>query len=277
MKEDKINALSRVIGVMECFNEVIACGVKNLALGVPVYDKQERERHIIEAERICNEKGTHFFIEDYPFLTDLFPISLNQYKYNLVFYRQVKYLEEYLNLKNRKKDLIAQNKYSQEEREKIAYDFGKLLSYSDEDIFRMINENQEKEKIHEEAEKINFVSQVTFLYFDDLARARSFFQETMGLEIAIDQGEDYCTIFRVSKGAFLGIVDREKGSVKATRRDGVLFSFVVDDAGRAYEQLKNKNLAHMTPLKTNHEINIQGFQFTGPEGYRFEVEAFLKA
>lgn len=275
MKEDKKYGFSRVVGVMECFNEVIACGVKDLALGVPVYDKKERELHIEAAKTICQERGTQYYVEDDSFLTDLFPLSLNQYKYNLVFYREEKYLEAYLSLKQRKKILLEQGLYNQDERDRLAYDFGKLLSYKDQDIQRMIRENNEKEIISNDKQTISFSSQVTFLYFDDLVRARDFFQNIIGLEKAFDQGEDYCTIYRVSQSSYLGIVNREKGSVKATERDGVLFSFVVDDAEKVYEVLKNKNLANMTPLKTNREINIQGFQFTGPEGYRFEVETFL--
>ncbi len=275
MKEDKKHGFARVVGVMECFNEVIACGVKNLALGVPVYDRRERDQHVEAAKIICQERGTKYYIEDDPFLTDLFPLTLNQYKYNLVFYREEKYLDAYLDLKKRKENLILQNLYQEEERNKLAYDFGKLLSYQDADIWRMIQENNEKEQIGQEEQALDFSSQVTFLYFDDLPRARDFFQNTMGLQVAVDQGEDYCTIFKVASNAYLGIVNRDKGSVEATIRDGVLFSFVVEDVEKTYRILKSKNLANMTPLKTNHKINIQGFQFTGPEGYRFEVEKFL--
>ncbi|MBP1927348.1 hypothetical protein J2Z76_003245 [Sedimentibacter acidaminivorans] len=141
----QIDQFSKIVGAMSCFNEMISCGAKDIALGAPVYDEKDRDEHLEFAKKICEEKGTKWYKDDDALLTDLFEISMNKNKHNIVFYKDVKYLEEYLDLKKRKKELVACDRYNKEERYKLAYDFGKLLSYSDAEIDRMIEENNELE------------------------------------------------------------------------------------------------------------------------------------
>jgi|GEM_PF-303587 len=260
---------------MGCFNEMISCGVKDLALGVPVYDKQRRDIHLDYAKEICENAKTQYYIEDEAFITDLFPLSMNKRKYNLVFYKDEIYLQKYLMLKAKKDELVISNNYDQKNRTEIAYEFGKLLSYKDDDIFRMIKENDEKEIVNKKDLDINVKGQITFLYFDDLKKAVEFFKEIFGFSIYKDQGEDYCIILQSSASSYLGLVDRKRGSVKATTRDGVLVSFVVEDCEQVYEMLKTKNLGYLSKFSVNHKIGIKGFMFTGPEGYRFEIEEFI--
>lgn len=40
------------------------------------------------SQQICQQYGNHFYLEESPLLTDLFPISLNKGKYNIIYYRQ---------------------------------------------------------------------------------------------------------------------------------------------------------------------------------------------
>ena len=78
-------------------------------------------------------------------MTDLFPISLNKGKYNIIYYRQEEDLRQYLALKKRKQQLLEQQAYQGEARRQIAVDYGKLLSYSQEAIERYLAQNKEKE------------------------------------------------------------------------------------------------------------------------------------
>lgn len=269
----QIDEFSRIVGAMGCFNEMISCGAKKIALGAPVYDEKERDEHLEYAKEICKKRGTKWYKDDDALLTDLFEVSLNKDKHNIVFYKDEKYLNEYLDLKKRKKELVANHAYNKEERYKLAYDFGKLLSYSDDEINRMMSENNELEEFDDD--KFEVSAQISFLYFDDLPNAMKFFEEVLGFEKAVDQGSDYCTIYKVSKSSFIGVVDRKRGAVKATTRDGVLTSLVVDNADKVYEKLKNMNLTELTELHVSQKLNIKSVMFTGPEGYRFEVEEFL--
>ena len=141
-----IDRFSKIVGAMSCFNEMIACGCKNVALGHPTADRAERDEHMEYARKICEDHGTQCCEENGGFLTDLFPYSMNKDKYNILFYKDERYRDAYFALKARKAKLVADGQYTPEARREIAWEFGKLLSYSDEAIERMIAENTEREE-----------------------------------------------------------------------------------------------------------------------------------
>lgn len=141
----EIDSFSYAMGVIDAFNEVVRSGVKSLALAHPVKDRQLREELAQAAQEICAQYGTKLYKEDDPLLTDLFPLSLNQGTYNILFYQKEEVLAEYLALKQKKKTLQAEGRYAGQERKEIARLFGHLLSYTDEAIERLIAGNHEKE------------------------------------------------------------------------------------------------------------------------------------
>ncbi len=141
----EMDSFSYAMGVIDAFNEVVRAGVKKLALAHPVKDRQLRDELAQAAEEICAQYGTMLYSEDDPLLTDLFPISLNQGTYNILFYQKEEVLAEYLEIKQRKKQLQVEGRYTGQERKEIARAFGYLLSYTDEAIERLIAGNHEKE------------------------------------------------------------------------------------------------------------------------------------
>ena len=70
---------------------------------------------------------------------------MNKGKHNVIFYVDEKYLRQYLRLKMDKRVLLANGTYSGEDRTNLARAYGRLLSYSDEGIERLLNKNSEKE------------------------------------------------------------------------------------------------------------------------------------
>lgn len=141
----KLDGYSYQCGVIDAFNEVVRAGVKRIALSHPVDTKEEAMELIPFSQQICQQYGNHFYLEESPLLTDLFPISLNKGKYNIIYYRQEEDLRQYLALKKRKQQLLEQQAYQGEARRQIAVDYGKLLSYSQEAIERYLAQNKEKE------------------------------------------------------------------------------------------------------------------------------------
>jgi len=141
-----IDEFSKVVGAMSAFNEMISCGCKNVALGHPTSDRAERDEHLEFAKIMCEKRGTFCCAEDGGFLTDLFPWSMNKDKFNVLFYRDESYRDAYFELRARKERLVAEGKYVGEIRRQIAVEYGKLLSYSDEAIERMMAENTELEE-----------------------------------------------------------------------------------------------------------------------------------
>ena len=140
-----IDTYSYRCGVIDCFNEMIRAGLKRIALSHPVSNREERDELLDFSKKICDEYGNRFYLEDSPLLTDLFPLSMNQGKFNIIFYRDEKDLTEYLQIKADKAELLARGVYIGQAREEIACRYGKLLSYADDGIRRLIESNTEKE------------------------------------------------------------------------------------------------------------------------------------
>lgn len=141
----KPDGYSYQCGVIDAFNEVVRAGVKRIALSHPVDTKEEMMELIPFSQQICQQYGNRFYLEESPLLTDLFPISLNKGKYNIIYYRQEEDIRQYLALKKRKQQLLEQQAYQGEARRQIAVEYGRLLSYSPEAIERYLAQNEEKE------------------------------------------------------------------------------------------------------------------------------------
>ncbi|MDR1915300.1 MAG: VOC family protein [Synergistaceae bacterium] len=122
---------------------------------------------------------------------------------------------------------------------------------------------------------INLTSAVTFLYFDDLNNARRFFSDGLRLETVYDPG--WACIYRLSGNSFIGAVDNKKGSIEVKSRSGVLISLTVSDIDEAYEHVKKIGVSDLSDIKRVKDIDLESFFFTGPEGYKFEVERFTTA
>ena len=140
-----IDVYSYQCGVMDAFSEVVSAGVKRIALSHPCDTAEERDRYLPFAEQLCKQYGNVLYLENEGLLTELFPLSLNKGKFNMVFAHKPEDLTLYRELRQRKKELVEKNLYFGEARRRLAFDFGRLLSYSEEAIERLIRQNQEKE------------------------------------------------------------------------------------------------------------------------------------
>ena len=139
-----LDHFSYELGAADCFCEMVRAGVKQIALAHPCDTREARDEYLPYFEDLCQKYGVKLYVEDEPLLTDLFPLSLNRGKYNALFYQEERVLQEYLGLKGEKAAALAQGSYSQVRRD-IAWRFGKLLSYTDQGIRRLLESNAEKE------------------------------------------------------------------------------------------------------------------------------------
>ena len=106
-----LDAFSYQCGVIDCFNEMVYAGVKSLALSRPMDSAAERDALVPFSRESCGRYGNQLYIEDEPLLTDLFPISMNLGKHNMLFYRADHILEQYLRLKRWKAALVREKVY----------------------------------------------------------------------------------------------------------------------------------------------------------------------
>ena len=117
-------------------------------------------------------------------------------------------------------------------------------------------------------------SQITFLYYKDLAEPQRFYGEIMGFELVEDQG--WAKIYRIGGNAFVGLVDETKGSRKVKEDSAVLFTLVVDDVPGWYDYLKSQGVKIVRELGQSDEIQVQYCFVEDPGGYMIEIERFLK-
>ncbi len=114
---------------------------------------------------------------------------------------------------------------------------------------------------------------ITFLYYRDLAAAISFYQQTIGLPLAVDQG--WCKIFAVGPAGYVGLVDETRGSLRAAADKPVLLTFVVDDVDAWHAHLAAAGVRSLTEPRVHEDIGVHGFFAEDPGGYRLEFQRFL--
>ena len=115
-----------------------------------------------------------------------------------------------------------------------------------------------------------FTSQITFLDFEDFAAGKEFFSQVLQLEPVYDIG--WATVYGIAGKAFLGIVDRRQKCVP--HRDGLLISLTTDciDSWHAHV----RSYLEVSPIAEVPGAGLKSFFFTGPEGYRFEIQQFTE-
>ncbi|MFC1563983.1 hypothetical protein ACFL6G_03550 [candidate division KSB1 bacterium] len=135
-----IDQRSYNLGVIGGFSEVVNLGIKKLALSSPMAPG-EMDGLIDEAEQIAERNNVSLYREEDFLVTDLFPEDVCEGKHVLLIYKGG-VLDEYIALKNRKKQLLDSGSYTGKDRKAIAVEFGKLLSYPDAKIEELLQQNR---------------------------------------------------------------------------------------------------------------------------------------
>ena len=115
---------------------------------------------------------------------------------------------------------------------------------------------------------------IIFTYYHDLARAADFYARIMGLELVLDQG--FAKVFQLTPHSFIGLVDSERGTLKASETKSVMVATVTDDVDKWYAHLVANDVTIFKPLKEHPSIGVRGFMALDPEGYVLEFEQFLE-
>lgn len=137
-KKREIDVYSYELGAMDCFCEMTGAGVKRLAMSHPCDTREERDSYLEEVRELCRRYGVLYYQEDEAFITDLFPEEANRGKFNYLFFKTEEVLKEYLELKERQREMKAQGVYTAAARYETAEAFGRMLSYSEEGIRELI-------------------------------------------------------------------------------------------------------------------------------------------
>ncbi|MCO4052685.1 MAG: VOC family protein [Bosea sp.] len=117
------------------------------------------------------------------------------------------------------------------------------------------------------------VKQITFLYYRDLPAAMRFYEEVIGLPLAIDQG--WSKIYAVTADGYVGLVDETRGSHRANPIKPVQLCIRVVDVDAWHAWIESKGVSALRGPKSNQELKIRAFVFNDPEGYQIEIQSAL--
>ncbi len=112
--------------------------------------------------------------------------------------------------------------------------------------------------------------QVTFLYTSDLEKTARFYEQKIGLDLALDQGD--CRIYRTSPSGFLGFCKNLKVE---TSLEGVIFTIVTEHVDSWYRYLSARGVTFEKVPEVNRKFNIYHCFFRDPNGYMIEIQHFL--
>ena len=114
---------------------------------------------------------------------------------------------------------------------------------------------------------------IPWLYYRDLPGAIRFYEDVMGFEMVVDQG--WSKIYRIREGAYVGLVDGEKGYHRASDTKPVIICLNVKDADAWYERLREKGVELESQPEESERLKIKVFMFRDPEGYVIEIQESL--
>jgi hypothetical protein len=129
----KLDKVSFELGMINCFVEMVSCGVKKLAISPPLAPK---DYDVIGplSDEIVRGFGIRSYLEKSLLITDLQSEDFTKGKWSILYYEKESVLKDYLALKEKKKSLEESGKYDKSARKAISREFMRLLSYPDNKI-----------------------------------------------------------------------------------------------------------------------------------------------
>ena len=129
-------------GIIYCAAEFVGAGCKQLALSSP-YTEEELKVLIKPARMAADEYGLPIYVEKDFLITKLFDPSLTEDKAVIFIAQNQSVLDEYFALKKLKEKAVNDGTIDKKEDE-LAWKFGKLLSYDDKTINRLLSESKKR-------------------------------------------------------------------------------------------------------------------------------------
>jgi hypothetical protein len=129
----ELDVRSFQLGMINCFAEMVAVGVKRLAVSPPL-SLEEYEELREASEAIVRGSGIHSYLETSLLVTDLQSPEFTRGKWSVLYFKDPETLQSYLTLKKRKQALEEAGSFDSGGRREISREFMRLLSYPEEVI-----------------------------------------------------------------------------------------------------------------------------------------------
>ncbi|HHS12280.1 MAG TPA: hypothetical protein ENN03_00765 [bacterium] len=124
----EIDRNSFILGMINCFAEMVACGVKTLALSPPLLP-EDHETIGPLSDEIVREFEIYSYLEKSLLVTKLQSPEFTRGKWSILYFREEKTLIRYLALKEKKDELEKSGKLNDRLLDEISRDLMFLLSY----------------------------------------------------------------------------------------------------------------------------------------------------
>lgn len=250
-------------GQVESFAEMVAAGVKPIALGPPM-TAAEVDLFMPEMERLAEKYGVQFFREPDLIKTDLFSGAMSEGKEVLMVYKEVDFLQAYHDLK---KDLSSADPKAKEE---MSRRFGRLLGYPVWKINELLEENSD----FRDLEDFGIQGQELNWYYRDLSRAKDFYKDKMGLILLAE--EEQSATFQLAGDSRLVLHDVKQSDYDGREPKSVALALLTDELDSWYAHIQNEKIPVKYTLKRNPGGPHDGFVAVDPEGYLLEFETFYQ-
>jgi hypothetical protein len=121
------------LGMINCFAEMVAVGVKRLAISPPLLPA-DHEAIREASEAIVEGSGIHSWLETSLLVTHLQSPEFTRGKWSVLYFKDAAVLEAYLELKERKASLEGAGRYDEAAAREVSREFMRLLSYPEDVI-----------------------------------------------------------------------------------------------------------------------------------------------
>ena len=115
---------------------------------------------------------------------------------------------------------------------------------------------------------VSFDSHIVFLATQDLSKTAQFYEQTLGLALALDQGT--CRIYKIARDAYLGFCERSE----APSTEGVIVTLVTEAVDEYCDQLRGRGVCLEKEPAYNPEYRIYHCFLKDPNGYLVEIQRF---
>jgi hypothetical protein len=129
----KVDRVSFELGMINCFAEMIACGVKKLAISPPLLPEDYNKIGSL-SDKIVQSFGIKSYLEKSLLITDLQSEDFTKGKWSILYYEDENVLNAYLGLKEKKEGLEKMGQFDKSSMQMISREFMRLLSYPDKII-----------------------------------------------------------------------------------------------------------------------------------------------
>ncbi len=129
------------IGMINSFIEIVACGVKPLAISPPI--EPENLPLMEEVSRLLSEGfGTKYCVVESLMITDIQSAEFTAGKNSILYYKDDAVIRRYHEMDAQVARLTAEGKYCGEIRRELSIEFGRMLGYPMDVVLHKVDSEQ---------------------------------------------------------------------------------------------------------------------------------------